>query len=275
MIAKMKPRSAHALFLGLALLLPACASPPSPPPSPIPPSAWIQLFDGKTLNGWTPKFTGLPLGTNYKHTFRAEGRMLRVSYDEYDSFDGKFGHLFFDMPFASYRLRLEYRFTGTQCPGAPSWAFKNSGVMLHGQPPETMRRDQDFPVSIEAQLLGGDTTGQRPTGNLCTPGTHVVMGGELVTRHCTDSSSPTFRDEQWVELELEVNGGAIIRQFINGELVLEYEQPQLDPGDPDAQLLLANRSSLALDHGSISLQAEGHPIDFRKIEVLILDQATD
>ncbi|MFT7670655.1 MAG: hypothetical protein ACI8X5_003366 [Planctomycetota bacterium] len=258
----------------LGIMLVACSGPvregaePSLPTPETQPT-WVQLFDGKSLDGWTPKFAGHELGVNYKNTFSVEGGLLRVRYDEYENFDGKFGHLFFDAPFSSYRLRVEYRFVGEQCPGGPGWAFRNNGVMLHGQAPETMGLNQDFPVSIEAQMLGGGAEGERSTGNLCTPGTHVVMNGELLTRHCTNSNSATYRGDQWVTLELEVEAGGSIRQIVNGELVLEYEQAQLDPGDGDAEILLAGGASLLLDSGSISLQAESHPTDFRKVEILV------
>ncbi|MCB9913562.1 MAG: DUF1080 domain-containing protein [Planctomycetes bacterium] len=264
-----------ALWL-LALLPLACAG-PAPDAAPAEPAAdaprgWVQLFDGKSLDGWTPKFVGEEVGVNYKDTFRVEDGLLCVRYDQYDAFDGRFGHLFFDVPFAHYRLRVEYRFTGEPCPGGPGWAWRNNGVMLHGQAPETMGLNQDFPCSIEAQLLGGAETGERSTANLCTPGTNVVMNGELVTRHCTDSSSRTFRGDQWVTVELEVHGGGVIRQYADGELVLEYEQPQLDPHDADAQRLLVGRASPLLESGTISIQSESAPIDFRRIELLELDE---
>jgi hypothetical protein len=232
---------------------------------------WIQLFNGQNLDGWRVKIRGYELGDNYANTFRVEDGLLRVVYDDYGEFEGKFGHLFFDTPFSHYRLRVEYRFVGEQTPGGPGWAFRNSGVMLHGQSPESMTVDQEFPVSIEAQMLGGDGEHDRPTGNLCTPGTHVEMGGELVKRHCTDSSSATYHGDEWVTMELEVRGSEIIRHFVEGELVLEYNAPQLDPSDGDAQRLLADGAELLLTGGTISLQAESHPLDFRKVELLPLD----
>lgn len=234
---------------------------------------WISLFNGEDLAGWTPKFSGHEAGDNYKNTFRVEDGVLKVSYDEYDSFDGKFGHLFYQDSYSHYRLRMEYRFTGEQCPGAPGWAFRNNGVMIHGQSLESMRADQDFPVSIEVQMLGGDGANERPTGNLCTPGTHVVMNNELVTRHCTNSSSKTYHGDQWVRLEIEVRGSELIRHIINDETVMEYTQPQLDPNDANAKPLLDLRDSgLLLEGGTISLQAESHPTEFRKIELMVLEK---
>src|SRR5215510_6894722 len=56
---------------------------------------WVQLFNGKNLDGWTPKITGYPLGENYLDTFRVENGVLKVSYDKYKAFENKFGHLFY------------------------------------------------------------------------------------------------------------------------------------------------------------------------------------
>jgi hypothetical protein len=237
---------------------------------------WIPLFNGHDLEGWIPKITGYEVGDNFARTFRVEDGVLRVSYDGYgDDFGGRFGHLFYKTPFSYYVIAVEYRFVGDQMKGGPEWAFRNSGVMIHGQPPETMRRDQDFPICIEAQLLGGGETGERPTANLCTPGTNVVMDGRFVTEHCVSSSSPTFRGDQWVRVEVEVHGDGTIRHRVNGEEVLAYEMPQVggpnvanyDPAaKPDGELLSS---------GSISLQSESHPVEFRKVELLPLEGCTD
>ncbi|MDD2552687.1 MAG: DUF1080 domain-containing protein, partial [Dysgonamonadaceae bacterium] len=122
-------------------------------------SEWIPLFNENSLDDWTVKITGYEVGDNYANTFRMEDGVLKVRYDEgYDTFENRFGHLFYKDAFSHYKLRLEYRFVGEQCPGAPGWAFRNSGIMLHGQLPESMDVDQDFPVSIEFQLLGSDST---------------------------------------------------------------------------------------------------------------------
>ncbi len=222
-------------------------------------SRWVSLFNGKNLDGWKVKITGYDLNDNFGDTFRVEDGILKVSYDQYDKFDGRFGHLFYDGTFSHYILRLEYRFVGEQCPGGPGWAFRNSGIMAHGQSPESMKKDQEFPDSIEVQLLGGNGRDERPTGNLCTPGTHVVMDGKLVTQHCTSSSSKTYHGDQWVTIELEVHGNSAIRHIIDGEVVMEYEKPQLDNGT-------------MLSEGSISLQAESHPVEFRKVEILLLEE---
>lgn len=228
---------------------------------------WISLFNGKNLDGWTPKITGFKLGENHADTYRVEDGVIKVCYDKYTKFDGKFGHLFYKSPFQSYRFRAEYRFVGEQCPGGPGWATRNSGVMIHCQDPATMRDNQDFPVSIEVQLLGGLGKGERTTGNLCTPGTNVVIDGKLRQEHCLTSKSKTFEGEQWVTIEIEVRG-THVKHIINGETVFEYDEPQLDDRDRDAKALieLANGQKV-LKGGWISLQAESHPVEFRKVEI--------
>ena len=231
---------------------------------------WIQLFNGKNLDGWKVKITGYELNDNHGDTFRVEDGVLKVAYDQYEKFDGKFGHIFYHQPFSNYRLRVEYRFLGDQCPGGPGWAFRNSGIMIHGQSPESMRKGQDFPVSIEVQLLGGGGSGERPTANLCTPGTHVVIDGKLVTRHCNSSRSKTYHGDQWVTVEVEVHGNKLIKHVIDGQTVMEYTQPQLDEKDADARKLIKDGDKM-LHGGSISLQAESHPVEFRKVELRKLE----
>jgi hypothetical protein len=235
------------------------------------PGTWVPLFNGKDLTGWTPKIKGYPLGENFGNTFRFTNGVLQVAYDQYPKFDSKFGHLFWKEKLSNYMLRVEYRFVGQQTPGGPGWAFRNSGVMLHCQPPESMGKDQDFPVSIEVQLLGGDGKNTRPTANLCTPGTHVVMDGKLFTPHCTSSSSKTYHGDQWVTVELEVRGNKLIKHIVEGQTVLSYGQPQLDDSDPDARKL-AQLGPKQLSGGYISLQAESHPVEFRKVELLKLEE---
>jgi hypothetical protein len=231
---------------------------------------WIPLFNGKNLDGWTAKITGFEPGENAFDTFRVEDGLLKVSYDKYKSFDGHFGHLVTNQPYSHYKLRMEYRFVDYQCKGGPSWAFRNSGAMIHSQPASSMKKDQDFPVSIEVQFLGGRESGERPTANVCTPGTHIVMDGQLITRHCTNSKSKTYRGDQWVTVEVEVHGGGVIKHIIDGEVVLQYEKPQLDPGDADAKPLIKNDNKI-LEGGHIALQAESHPVEFRKVEILPLE----
>ena len=231
---------------------------------------WESIFDGETLEGWTPKIVGFPLGENHNNTFRVEDGAITVSYEEYDQFDNKFGHLFYKEEFSNYKLRLDYRFIGDQVPGGEGWAYKNSGVMYHGQSAESMEIDQDFPVCMEGQFLGGNGKDERPTGNLCTPGTHVNMGDTLTTTHCINSSSPTFHGEEWVKYEMIVHGGDDVYQLINGDTVLIFTKPVI--GGNFLPEGLGLEEGTLLTGGTISLQSESHPIQFRNIEVMRLDE---
>jgi len=255
----------------LLLILPALASAADPDEK-----QWIPLFNGKDLAGWVPKITGYEAGVNFGDTFRVENGVLRVVYDKYDTFGGRFGHLFYETPFSHYVIAVEYRFVGGQAKGGPDWAFRNSGVMIHGQPVATMKQDQDFPICIEAQFLGGRGDGKpRSTANLCTPGTNVVMNGQLETRHCVNSSSKTLDGDQWVRVEIEVHGGGEIVHRVNGETVLQYEKPQIGGGNVAGHDPALMKDAELLTSGSISLQAESHPVEFRKVELLNLAGCMD
>lgn len=232
---------------------------------------WISLFNGKDLDGWTVKIKGHEVGDNFANTFRVQDGVLKVSYDGYTKFDGKFGHLFYKQPFSNYKMRVEYRFVGEQAPEGPGWAKRNSGIMIHGQTPESMRRDQEFPASLEVQLLGGDGKNERTTSNLCTPGTLVMMNGKLFTDHCINSKSKTHHGDEWVTAELEVRGNGLIKHIVDGQTVIEYDQAQLDPNDGDAKKLI-KAGNAQLHGGTISLQSESHPVEFRKVEILPLDK---
>lgn len=238
-------------------------------------SEWIQLLSADNLDDWTVKITNYEVGDNYANTFSMEDGILKIRYDEeaYPTFENRFGHLFYKDTYSHYILRLEYRFVGKQANGAPGWAFRNSGIMFHGQSPESMALDQDFPVSIEYQLLGSDSTRQQVTGSVCTPGTNIVIGNELILDHCTQSSSVTYMDDQWVTAELEVRGSKIVKHIINGDTVMVYSQPQLDERDQYYQKMLElNNGEQMLTRGTISLQSEGHPCDFRNVEIKILKE---
>lgn len=243
-----------------ALILPVLAQ-AAPEPK------WTTIFNGKNLSGWTPKIAGYDLGDNFGNTFRVVNGVIQVNYDKYGGeFKGRFGYLFYKSKFSNYVLRLEYRFTGEQCPGAPDWAWRNSGIMLHGQDPKTVKKDQYWLVSSEFQLLGGPKEGERPTGNLCTPGILVRMNDKIITDHCINSTSETYRGDQWVKAEVEVHGSGPIIHRINGREVIRYDEVQYDPSDAEAKPLIKN-GKVMLSEGSISLQSESHPCEFRNIQI--------
>lgn len=234
----------------------------------------IQLFNGKDIKNWTPKIRNYEVGDNFGNTFRVEDGMMKVRYDQYDRFNFRYGHIAYNTPYSYYVLRVEYRFVGEQATGGEGWAWRNSGAMLHGQDPKTMTRDQNFPISIEAQFLGGDEdpNSTRTTSNLCTPGTHVVINDELFTPHCKSSTSKTYHGDQWVTAEFVVLGDSIIRHLLEGETVMEYSKPQVGGDMVDGHNPAAKKDGQLLTGGYIYLQSESHPIDFRKVELYDLEK---
>lgn len=266
----------YSFLTALIIVSAACGASQEDPDSHDPDEeAWTPLFNGESLDGWAVKINGHASGDNFGNTFRVEDGLMKVRYDGYDQFDQQYGHIIMQEAFSHYIVGVEYRFVGEQAPGGEGWAERNSGIMVHAQPAEAMTRDQDFPVSIEVQLLGGLGEGDRPTANLCTPGTHVEIDGELVTKHCINSRSDTYPGEEWVRVEAVVLGDSLIQHQVNGETVLEYAKPQIGGGavanaDPDVR-----REGKMMTEGHIALQSESHPVDFRKVEVLDLKGCTD
>ena len=261
------------------LALPTEGQTPTRPPAVKPDpnrQDWVELFNGRSLDGWTPKFSKHDLGENFNDTFRVENGVLAVRYDKWTKFDGEFGHLFYKDPYSYYRLVAEYRFVGPQVAGGPGWANRNNGLMLHSPHPKTMLKDQDFPISIEVQLLGGFGDGKpRTTLNLCTPGSNVVYNGKLHTAHCTNSSSKTYDGEQWVRVEVEVHGDEMVKHIVEGVTVLEYTKPQSGGGNVAPVDPAVKGDGTPMTGGYISIQAETAPTEFRKIELLNLEGCTD
>ena len=255
-------------------------------PAPAQDERWQSLFNGRDLTGWTPNFAGQVVGVNFRNTFRVEDSTLRISYADYDHFDGAYGHLYYRQPYSHYKLRFEYRFVGEQVPGGENWNVRNSGVMFHAQSAASNDVAQTFPVSIELQLLGGLSDGRpRTTGNVCTPGTTVVYGDTIDYRHCINSSSPTFDGDGWIRAEAVVRGGDRMDFLIEGDTVLQFTRPQIGGGfllrttdQADWQQAgitttrqdWLDRDGEILTEGYIALQAESHGIDFRRIELLDL-----
>lgn len=228
---------------------------------------WISLFDGKSLDGWTAKFKGYPLAHNYKNTFTVRDGYLTVDYANWTQFNGEFGHLFYKTPYSHYIIRATYRFVGQQITDSKAlkWAYRNNGLMLHSQPPESMQVEQEFPTSIEVQLLGGNGIDKRPTANLCTPGSDVYMAQKRVTTHCIKSASKTFPGDQWVTVEVEVHGGEQLIHRINGEEVMRYEKPVLEKKAVAEYADIYGGTSM--QSGYIAIQAETHPTQFKSIEL--------
>jgi len=270
------------LLFAFCALVCACTETPELQPEQ---EEWLTLFNGKDLTGWDIKIAGYPLNENYNETFVVEDSMIRVRYDQYDTFGDAYGHMYFEQPFSHYKLVFDYRFVGEQLAGGAEWNVRNSGVMLHSQSAESNEIGQGFPVSIEMQLLGGLGDGERTTGNVCTPGTAVAMADTVNYNHCINSTSETYHGDQWVRAEALVLGGESMAFIIEGDTVLTFQEPQIGGGflstdyqgqDWEAMGIVNDKDEwlakdgTVLTEGYIALQAESHPIDFKNIRLLNL-----
>jgi hypothetical protein len=237
---------------------------------------WIDLFNGRDITDWIVKINHHETGENFGNTFRVEDGMIKVRYDKYDTFNERFGHLYYKTPFSHFKLIVEYRFTGEFRKDAPGYAILNSGVMFHSQDPHSMPKDQNWPISVEFQFNAGLGDGKpRPTGSMCSPGTHVVYKGKLDERHCIQSSSKTYEKDEWVKAELVVYGDSLISHIINGDTVLQYSKPQIGGNVVTNFDPAVKTDGKILSEGFIALQSEGQPIDFRKVQLLNLKKKND
>ncbi|WP_222538175.1 3-keto-disaccharide hydrolase [Pedobacter polysacchareus] len=257
----MKLKINLSLFAALSLLFVSQASAQK---------GWTNLFNGKDLKDWNIKISKHDYNDNYANTFRVEGGLIKVNYDGYENFDQQYGHIFYKKPFSYYLLRVTYRFVGDQAKGGEGWAIRNSGAMLHCQAPETMLKNQDFPISVEGQILGGDGEHVRHTSNVCTPGTQIVYEGKLFTPHCLDSKSKTYHGDQWVTADFLVLGDSVIKHIIDKEVVLEYTKPQIGGGNVANYDPKMKQDGKPLTGGYISLQSESHPIEFKTVKLFNL-----
>jgi hypothetical protein len=161
---------------------------------------WISIFNGENLDGWTPKVTGYKSGENPLNGFRVEDGILKVDYRKFAAFNGRFGHLFYKDKLSSYILHIEYRFVGELLPDAPSYCIRNSGVMVCSQSPGSMDINENWPVSIEVQLLGStdklkQTTGIRNivfrnidvTQSIYNPGYSMSLIGGYDSQHTAEN----------------------------------------------------------------------------------------
>jgi hypothetical protein len=259
-------KSIHFLFAVMLLLACACNARKEQSTVTDKPD-WVSLFNGENLEGWVVKIAGYELGENFGNTFRVEDGILKVRYDQYDSFDNRFGALYYDKKWTNYRLKVEYRFVGETAPGAPEWGFRDSGIQYYGQDPRTMDLDQSFPVCLEYNLHGGNGTDERPVGEICANGIKVKVDGQVSDLYCTPAQvARTFHGDQWVTAEIECRDG-VFKHFVNGEEILEFTHPQYDPEHALGRQFYRENNN-AVSEGYISLQSNSHPIEFSKIEIL-------
>ncbi|SVA38449.1 uncharacterized protein METZ01_LOCUS91303 [marine metagenome] len=224
----------------------------------IPDSAWVQLFNGKNMDGWNYHFSGQEYNVDPQKTLRVEDSILKVDYSNYDNWNGAFGHFARDEVYSYYIFAVEYRFVGDQTPGGPDWALRNNGIMFHSESMRSMGKNQNFPISVEAQLLQRGTD-EKPTAviNLCN-GASNTTASEKPNCNQEMAAISIPHKNSWVRAEVLVLSDSIAKFILNGDTLGVYSQfKYLSDGKP-------------VKEGRIALQAESHPTDFRKIEVVNL-----
>ncbi len=273
-------------------------------------SNWIQMLrKGDTkLSDWTPKIQGHAAGENpynsfsYGETSDGQPRLIVTDTVSNTSSYG-YGHLFYKTAYSDYIVRAKYHFPTKEsfAGGAGSWTIQNNGLMLHCQSAASMDKGQDYPKSIENQLIGywsyGD--GSPPnttTSNLCLVNTSVNYHGQWYSdgtgHHCTQSK---FHSLAYDSSTTPAKGANSTNATWPGKDIWEYAMDRVIDSTsmtfymrsrPDTawdsvlgvtqiRLGLTNTSSgpgstTALGSGYISIQMEGTSTEFASIEVLNL-----
>jgi len=131
--------------------------------------------------------------------------------------------------YRDYRLHVEWRF-----PSGPG----NSGVFLHLNPP-----DKVWPCCFEAQLLSGSAGEIRCNGGSKANGT-TTKHSNFIPRQQPSSEKPIG---EWNSYDLVCRSNTITVR-VNGVLQNEV-------------------TGTSASSGAIGLQAEGKPVEFRKLEL--------
>lgn len=249
-------------------------------------SAWVDMFNPKDTSlatNWDFKITTRamnvdPLGT-FKRVISGSDTMMEVSVANYTNFNGMYGHIGYKVrPFNYYVVRVEHQFYGNQAAGNPgSWALQNNGIMHHSQSVASMGLNQDFPISLEAQLLGPGNTGadDNSSMNLCTPGTafSTTPTGAVNTNHCVSAATKNRNQAlapNWAWAKVEAYSDSIIKYYFKDSLVYTFYKPVEYAGNvANATQTITNNKPIK--GGYILLQSESHGTRFRKVQVLNLE----
>ena len=253
-----------AIFGGLCFHAPRAQTPAD--------TAWINLI--QNFSDWDLKLRYQNLNVNWNNTFQMVGGVLTVDYSNYVDFTNEpFGHACYKVrPFSYYYLRAEYQVWGNQVPLGPGWALQNNGFMLHSQSMASMGLNQDFPMSLEAQLLGPGNGSS--TMNLCTPGSAfytTATGGTVNLNHCINATSQPRAavNTGWQPVSALVLADSVVRHYVNNVLVLTYYRTVQYQGNVSGNTITITNNA-PLNQGYITIQAESHPYRFRRIDVVNL-----
>lgn len=201
----------------------------------------IQLFDGKSLEGWHMDVPDLEKDSSLRIPFLVRNGLL-VSLGTPN------GHLLTDKEYENYRLEVDYRFAGE--PG-------NCGVLVHASGSRNLYKM--FPKSIEVQMMhenAGDfwcivedikvpdmEARRGPKENW-----GITEGKGRRILNLTDGSEKPLGE--WNKIVIECKADTIT-VWLNGDLVNQGH-------------------GATATKGKIALQAEGAEVEFRKVELISL-----
>jgi hypothetical protein len=234
-------------------------------------TAPVHLFDGRTLNGWTPwlKESG---HADPKHVFTVEGGRLRISGEDW-------GGLATVGAYRDYRLVVEWRW-GDATWGERRTRARDSGILVHGVGPEGAASGV-WLESFEAQVIEGGTGDLilvAGTGRPSFTANARIEGDQ----HIWDASAPPVRmaegrlnwfgrDPAWKDV-LGFRGARDV-EAPTGEW---NRQEVVADGDTLTSIVngvtVARATACSRSEGRIQLQSEGAEIFVRTVDLLPLDR---
>ena len=208
-------------------------------------SATMHLFNGKDLSGWHADVPDADSTPDIPKSFIVRDSLLVSMGDPR-------GHLITDSVFSNYRLEAEYRFSGE--PG-------NCGILVHASTPRALYGM--FPKSLEVQMQSGDagdfwcivediTVPDMVKRRGPEESWGITEGKNRRIINLTDGSENPLGD--WNKMVIECVADTI-KVWVNGDLV-NYGY---------------NCTAIK---GHIAVQAEGAEVEFRKIDLTLIERTT-
>jgi hypothetical protein len=241
---------------------------------------WIQLFDGKSFDGWYTYLQRHKKNEDPTKVFQAHDGMIHVYRDHSESDDVPGGYLATDFEYAHYHLRLEYKWEKKKFrPRAE--LRRDAGLLYH-----LVGRDLVWPRCLECQIQENDTgdcftvRGTQvastvemarvitPSGPKDLPrytpevegGVRQTIGQGSIARIVKSS---THERDGWNSVEVIVHGSERATHIVNGHVVFEAT---------NLRQLVADKNWEPLGQGRIALQAEFAEVLYRNIEIRPLQE---
>jgi hypothetical protein len=216
------------------------------------------LFNGRDLSGWCVALEGRRPGEDPNGVFRVSDGVMRVSGEET-------GGIVSEKSYRDYVLRVEYRWVGKSV-GSRLGMAADTGVLYHSQG-EMFAWNGLWMRSFECNILRGRTGDfiivsdkGAPVRYAATVEGRVVADeanisnwfrlGSWANTEDTPDVFPERRYGEWNRLEI-VCDGSRVEHWLNDVLVFEAE-------------------NLTPSQGRIQIQSEGHPVEFRRIDLKAL-----